>query len=379
MPRDTRSAGAVIGAGLLHDPDAQVRLAALLSLADQPPSDEAGVAVAQALRGGLAANDPWLADAAMAAGAKNAGSFLKALVARGNAPPGAPVLLIAERVAEHWARGAPTGTAGDLLAALSGGEPAANEAILRGMARGWPKDRPARVDAATAQMLKKLTIELTPSARRNWSVWSAPGATRPWTAWVPRSPRRYSLRQKMGNYQYQAHRCGAAVDRTASHRSGGANGLLELITPTVAPELAVGLVEAVATSKAAPVGQSFVAILPKLSPGVRSRVLRILLGRSDWVPALVGWLEQDPARLSELALDQKQALAAHPNRDIAARAKKLLASGGGLPDRDRQLVIDRLAPSSSKGETPGGASWCSSSNVRSATATMAKGARSDLT
>ncbi len=77
-----------------------------------------------------------------------------------------------------------------------------------------------------------------------------------------------------------------------------------------------------------------------------------MLGRSDWVPAFVDWLEHDPARLSELALDQKQALAAHPNRDIAARAKKLLASGGGLPDRDRQLVIDRLAPELEQGGDP---------------------------
>ena len=53
-------------------------------------------------------------------------------------------------------------------------------------------------------------------------------------------------------------------------------------------------------------GGAFVAILPKLSPSVRSRVLRVLLGRSDWVSAFVESLEHDPARLSELALDQKQ-------------------------------------------------------------------------
>ena len=57
-------------------------------------------------------------------------------------------------------------------------------------------------------------------------------------------------------------------------------------------------------------------------------------------------------RLSELALDQKQALASHPNRDIAARAKKLLAQGGGLPDPDRQQVIDRLTPELKEGGDP---------------------------
>ena len=68
-------------------------------------------------------------------------------------------------MAEHWARGGPTESVGSFLAALTGGEPAVNESILRGVARGWPKDRPARVDAATGEALKKLTIELTPAAR----------------------------------------------------------------------------------------------------------------------------------------------------------------------------------------------------------------------
>ena len=39
----------------------------------------------------------------------------------------------------------------------------------------------------------------------------------------------------------------------------------------------------------------------------------------------------------------KTALAAHPEKAIAERAKKLLAQGGGLPDPDRQKVIEGLA------------------------------------
>jgi putative heme-binding domain-containing protein len=85
---------------------------------------------------------------------------------------------------------------------------------------------------------------------------------------------------------------------------------------------------------------------------VRSRVLRIVLGRTDWIPALVDALERDPGRLSELALDQKQALTAHPSREIAARARKLMEHGGGLPDPDRQQVIDRLAAQLKEGGDP---------------------------
>ena len=84
--------------------------------------------------------------------------------------------------------------------------------------------------------------------------------------------------------------------------------------------------------------------LPRLTAARASRALRLMLGRSDWSPALVDALERDPAQISELALDQKQALSTHPDPKIAARAKRLLAKGGGLPDPDRQKVLDRLAP-----------------------------------
>ena len=40
-----------------------------------------------------------------------------------------------------------------------------NEAIIRGLARGWPKDKPARLDKTGEESLKRLTVELPPAAR----------------------------------------------------------------------------------------------------------------------------------------------------------------------------------------------------------------------
>jgi putative heme-binding domain-containing protein len=112
------------------------------------------------------------------------------------------------------------------------------------------------------------------------------------------------------------------------------------------------LIEAVAASKSSQIGRALADLLPTLSPSVRSRAMRVLLGRADWSPALLTAFEKDPALLSQLALDQKLALTSHPNREIAARAKKLLAQGGGLPDPDRQQVIDRIAPLVKEGGDP---------------------------
>jgi len=346
MPGDARSATALLSTGLVRDPDAQVRLAALLALADQPPSPDVARELASLLRGGMVRGDRWLADAATAAAARNDLSFLKALAARqGDRPAGPEVLEIAGRVAEHWARGGPSDQAGDLLAALAGGEPSVNEAIIRSLANGWPKDRQARVDAATEDVLTRLTKELTAPARgqlvRLAGLWGNQALAR-----VGEELGASLLATLRNETLAESRRIDVArqlVELRATDESTGRQ-LLELIGPGTSSELAYGLIEAVALSKAPQVGNALVETLPRLGPGARARALRVMLGRSDWSPALVAALERNQARISELALDQKQALVTHPNREIAARVGRLLAQGGGLPDPDRQQVLDRLAP-----------------------------------
>ncbi|MGO9464326.1 MAG: PVC-type heme-binding CxxCH protein [Isosphaeraceae bacterium] len=354
MPRDARSSGAILAAGLLHDPDAQVRLETLLCLADSVPAEPVALALADSLRGGLARDDRWLADAATAAAARNDVAFLKAVAIRKEGRNAGPeVLTIAARVAEHWARGGPSDQAGELLAGLSGGQPAITEAILRGMARGWPKDRKVEVDRATEEVLKRLIVELDAAARgqlvRLVGQWGSRALDRA-GAEIAAS----LLAATRDESQSESRRRDAArqLIELRPQDDDLARQLLGLLSPRTSPDLALGLVEAVAASKAPAVGKSLIEALPALAPGTRAVALRTLLGRSDWIPAFVGALEAGQARLSELALDQKQALAAYPNREIAERVKRLLAQGGGLPDPDRQKVIDRLTPELSKGGDP---------------------------
>ena len=68
-----------------------------------------------------------------------------------------------------------------------------------------------------------------------------------------------------------------------------------------------------------------------MTPAARKASLLALLGKTDWTNAPSSGIEQGKLTLSLLSLDQSQALAAHPDQNIAARAKALLAKGGGLP------------------------------------------------
>lgn len=70
--------------------------------------------------------------------------------------------------------------------------------------------------------------------------------------------------------------------------------------------------------------------------------MRSLLSRPASTAALLSGVENGKASLDELTLDQKQALANHPEKSIRERAKKLLSMGGGLPNADREKVVKEL-------------------------------------
>src|SRR5262249_8540221 len=81
LPRTQQSLDAILKGGLLDDPDALVRLNALLALSEMPESASAGKAVAAMLAKSVNAGDRWIPDAATVAAARNAVAFLEALAA----------------------------------------------------------------------------------------------------------------------------------------------------------------------------------------------------------------------------------------------------------------------------------------------------------
>ncbi|HEY1860671.1 MAG TPA: PVC-type heme-binding CxxCH protein, partial [Gemmataceae bacterium] len=139
LPRDAKSVTAILDAGLTQDPDAQVRLMALLALADQPASAAAGDAVVAALTKAPNADDHWIPDAATCAAANNSDHYLKALAA--TKEPSAKLLAVTAIVAEHYARGGPVDSVGTVVAGLGDADVHVAGAVVRGLMRGWPSDK----------------------------------------------------------------------------------------------------------------------------------------------------------------------------------------------------------------------------------------------
>jgi hypothetical protein len=332
-------------ASLLSDPDAQVRLAALLALADSPASEPAGAELAKALLSGIIDNDFWLGDAASAAGARHDGSFLKAIALQSaEKTPNQQVLLIVRRVAEHTARRNDSAAINQLLASLSTAETKTASAIIGGIFAGSAKDKLVKLDPTAEKALVSLLPKLSAEARGQLASLG--------NRWGSDAFAKYSaeiatalLAETRDQLKPEPARIEAArqLIEFRTKDSGTARDLLALITPRTPPTLATGLLTAVAKSEASEAGQFLVQSLGSLTPSVRPLALSTLLGRSDWTKAFMTGVEDGSIQLADLSLDQKQALASHPDSSIATRAKAIIARGGGLPDADRQKVIDSLA------------------------------------
>jgi uncharacterized protein len=343
LPRTPQSVAALLDSGVLQDADAQVRLMGLLALADQPATPAAGAAVAAALSDPINARDRWIPDAATSAAAKNSEYFLRALAEQ--ASPGQPLLAVAPIIAEHYARGAPVESVATVIAHLGAAGPQVAEAVVRGLAKGWPAQKAPRLDDELEKVMEQLLSRLPPERRGLLIKLASAWGSKRFEKQAVEAAR--SLLATIKNESLSNNARLAAARELIGNRLSDeepVRQLLELISPRTPPEVTGGLVRAVQLSESPAAGKLLMQCLPKLTPSARATALSSILGRADWIRELFDAVQKGQAQLTELSLDQRQALLAHPDRNLQRRARDLLAKGGALPNADRQKVLDELEP-----------------------------------
>ena len=341
LPRSAESVAALLAAGVLKDSDAQVRLLALLALADQPAAPSAGEAVLAALKNPIDSRDRWIGDAAICAAAKNSEHFLRALAEQKTAGPN--VLAAATIVADHYARGGPVDSIGAVISRVG-------RRRSRGQRSRGPWSSQGVADAKQPHS--------RPTTRTSYGT-----PARALAAGTPGLA--HQAGDDVGQQAFEKHAAEAAVsllarvknealatgDRLAAARelvgnqltdAGPVKGLMDLVSPRATPEFVAGVLAAVRISEAESAGSILIERLPMLTPAARAATLSVLLSRPAWTKSLLDAAQAGKLQLSELPLDQKQSLADHPDRTLQRRARELLARGGGLPNPDRQKVLDEL-------------------------------------
>lgn len=326
---------------LFRDTDAQVQLHAVLKLADMPASSEAGTLVAAMAN---SATDSVLIDALTSAAATHSIAYLKSLTSQLDDQPSTANLQIARRVSEHIARGRPD--AAQLQEILIGSQTAPGDlanAILIGLTGGLPANFKfssteefdaaliaafTKADAASKSKLIRLAAQCGTKAldpHANEIVESLLTVVRDTDA--ADNLRTDAARDLIGFRPNDAD----LVTQIAGQ-----------ITGQTSPALGRSLLSAIQGSAAPAGGDSIIDAMQTLTPQLKSAAIGTLLTRPDWARALLKGLESRSIELSELSLDQKQALRAFPNKSIQQQAEKLLAMSGGLPDADRDKVLKSL-------------------------------------
>jgi putative membrane-bound dehydrogenase-like protein len=354
LPKNEKSVAAILDAGLLQDPDAQVRLMALLALADQPASAKAGEAVVAVLSDPANAADRWIPDAATSAAANNSEHFLRALSAKKE--PSAELLSVTAIVAEHYARGGPVDSVGGILTGLAEADPKTIDPVVRGLAKGWPTNQLPKLDERLETNLEKLLSRLAPERRGLLIKLAAQWGSKKFEKYAAEVAR--TLLDRVKNEALKPEERVAAARELVGHRISDKETLetlLDLITPRTPPELGTGLLRALELSEAPEAAGLILERLSGLTPSTRAVGLAVILSRPEWTKTFLDQAEKGDVKLSDLSLDQKQALADHPNRAIRDRAQRLLKRGGDLPNPDRQKVLDELmAITKEKGDAEAG-------------------------
>jgi len=324
----------------------------LESLGEWAPSPEAGSLVNQLLADPRTLQDPVLADAATSAAAVQAATALPVLLsdllpADGpkKAKPEPRRLAIIERVAEHVARGADAAAVGKALVLLRDAAPEVAAAALTGLARGWPKGTAAALGPDAEAAITALVDTLPPASQGQLVTLVQHTGSKALDSKIIRISE--ALVSEMDRAESPDANRAESAERLVTLRPAD-SAVVETIVSRVggraSPELSAGLIAAIGKSTAVEAPAAILDLLAALTPQVREAAVRTVLVNRDWAAQLVERLEKGTVSLGDIPIVERVKLTDHPDRAIRDRAKKILAAGGGLPNADRQKVIDEILP-----------------------------------
>lgn len=340
-PRDVAGRDTLLTSDAFNSDDAQVRLSALLALADMPASEASAARAIAALQQPINQADRWIRDAATSAAANSDGHFLAAVCVQEYVSPA--LAESASVVAQHVGRSTDSEAVIRLIPMLSTADPAATRAILDGLSKGWPRQTRLKLDdsadAALVSLFERLPAGSKGQLIRLGKSWGSEQ--------LSKNAERIAdslLKIAASDDEKPEVRVDAAsqliglMDQDASV----AKQLLSSIGPQTPQATSLGIINALRRSRAPDVGGVLLDAITRFTPDTRSALIRVMLARPETTSDLLTAVGAGKLTPQDLTLDQQQALLAHPQRELRSRARAVLAKSGGLPSPDRQKVLTSL-------------------------------------
>ncbi len=338
----TPSTQTLLDSGVIEDDDPQVRLVAMLALADMIPTPSAAQAIVRASTS-RSYTDRWLQDALISAAANQGHYFL--VEAAKTKRPGSQLLEATRIVAEHTARHVAHNdqAVNALFDSSDSSNPEIMGQILDGFAAGWPDHDPPVLSPKVEANLEQVMESLTDTQRGALIQLARKFGSERFEAYA-RQVQNSFLQQLDDPTAEMELRISAAQQSIEFMDSAdeAVHDILVRITPQTDPELAIGMVDSLRRSRSPVVGTELIQSIDSFSPKLRQVAIGVLLSKLDSTTSLLQGLEDGKILLSELTTDQIQSFFDHPNVAIRERARRLMREGGALPDPDRQNVLESL-------------------------------------
>lgn len=350
IPKDIEKFDAAIkeqGHPFVGEKDTRTRLSLFLALADAPrtqaSSGHAVTVAGELLEEGV--SDRVMLDAILAAGSPRAGWVLLAASTPDKKSPTREALTALELLARNYAAEGGDSVIGTIINTYGAGgvRPDVLAAVINGFAASWPANKPPKLDDIAGERIAAMLPRLPTASRGRLlklaSTWSVKGIDEQLAAITKTA---FATLADLKAKDAERLAAAAQVVEFQPDSDDAAAKLLDAISPDASDALTAGILAALEQSKAKGVGSAVVLKLKNLPTAARPAALRLVLAKVDSTKAFLDAVEKGTLRFDMLALDQRTALASHPDKDISTRARKILELGGGLPNADRQKVIEEL-------------------------------------
>jgi putative heme-binding domain-containing protein len=254
-------------------------------------------------------------------------------------------------VTSNYARRAPADSVVATLAALKGADGRLAQAVVQGLADGWPdepKTAPKLNDNDVAE-LKAVMASLPAEARERLVALAGRWGREDLVAEHVATLAADLLKQLAATSAPDEQRVLAARRLVALDGSVKAvNAVLEQITPAAPPATQADLVEALTLSRDPAAGKAVISKWPTFTPTAQRAATALLLRKPEWTAALLDGIDSGVVNARDLRAEHWQVLKASPEPKIASRAAALEQVKGREPNADKKKLLDSLAPLAQK-------------------------------
>ena len=246
-------------------------------------------------------------------------------------------------VVNQYARRAPVDSVVATLSSLRTADPMLSSLVISGLAAGWPQGVAPKLSESDAKELHEVMRTLPIDARDRLLALAERWGMRDLFA-SDLATIMDGLRQELTDASQPDFRRVDAARRLIAVDDSAQTGrvILKQISPKAAPDVQVGLLDALAESRDATVGKELVAQWVQLAPSAQHEALNLMLRHVQWTPALLDGLQSGKLDNRDLLQQQWQALENNPDPAIADRAAALHKSTGHVPTADRKQILEKF-------------------------------------